>query len=267
MSSVYFHTPNDTARLHGSERAYFAQLCQGLTWSIFDYYAEWDMDKLLILFPASHYVHKMSTPEAVRTAFFATMFTELKIGDRAIDSFALSLNTALALGSDAVKLAARIHGECELHCWVSGANRQWLAGIIQQGLDCRLYRQAQGWDDVMALLVADSDSPAVLSYSGCERFPNSTVANWTSPDDDDEAWYELPKDEQWRLAFEGLSANEWLEMAPDRWTDYCFADGYTAMDLVADLNENKKATTAPTFADSTLKAKAALDKLERKADR
>lgn len=240
MSSVYFHTPNATARLHGSERAYFGQLCQGLTWSILDYYAEWDMDKLLSVFPASHYVHKMSAPKTVRTAFFGSIGTVMTLGDRGIDSFTLSLNTALAIGSDAVKLAARIHGQCELHCWVSGANRQWLAGIIQQGLDSNLYRLAQGWDDVLALLAVDSVSPVVLSYSVCESFPNSTVANWASPDGDDEAWYELSRDEQWRLAFEGLSANEWLEMSPDRWTDYHFGDGYTAMDLVRDLDEKGK---------------------------
>lgn len=244
MSGVYFHTPSDTARLHGSERAYFSQFCQGLTWSILDYYVEWDMDKLLSVFPASHYVHKMSASKTVRTAFFAGMGTELSLGDRMIDPFTISLNTALAIGSDAVKLAARIHGQCELHCWVSGANRQWLVGIIQQGLACGLYRQAQGWDNVLTLLGAESDSPVVLSYSVCESFPNPTVAKWTPPLDDEsepdyDQWYELPADEQWRLAFDGLVADKWLELSPDNWADYYFGDGYTALKLVEDLGKDR----------------------------
>ena len=241
MSRIYFHTPTSTAEVRGNERAHFGVFCSNLAWFILKPYAELPSPPLACIFPSGHYVHHSSNfAESARIAF--SVGTErLTLGERQIDPFVLSLNTALSLGNDTVRLAARIHGQCEIHCWASGQNRKWLAGIVRQGVASCFYRSGMGWDSVIELLESDSAAPVVLSYSVCDGFPNKYVSAWTPPTDEDgepdyDAWYDLPTSEQWRLAFDGLAASGGgLELSPAGWTDYYFGDGYTAMNLADDL--------------------------------
>lgn len=240
MSRIYFHTPEEDVAVHGSERAHFGVFCENLAWSLIDYYALGSSPKILQLFPKSHYAHNGVTEKSIEVAFKHAR-SELKIGDRAIDPFSLSLNTALKLGNDAVKFAARVHGQCEIHCWTRGENRAWLANIIQQGWDCGFYRGNAGWGEVIQLLRSDDKTPCVLSYSVCEQFPNRAIAGCyydDKEDEDGEKWYEMPESEQWQLAMMGLEMDHAkLELKPDGWDDYFFMDGYTAMDLAKDLSE------------------------------
>lgn len=146
--------------------------------------------------------------------FFRTSFSHggdrlLTFQGEAIPTFDLALNTVLAVGSDPLCLFAKFHAQCEIHAWVEGANRTWMADLIQQGLDSGLYRQGVGWDAVLKLLRASVEGPVVTSYSVTESFPNAYVAEWVAPtnDDgepDDDAWYDLPDGEQWDLAIAGL---------------------------------------------------------------
>src|SRR5262249_15916376 len=106
--------------------------------------------------------------------------------------------------------------------------------------------------------------PVVTSYSVCESFPNSGVANWSPPpmpegwkpefwEEDEWAaecaeyrseyyeenahdlWYEVPAEEQWRQAMEGLRADaaSGLEMKPDNWQTFRFRHELTFMDMHA----------------------------------
>jgi hypothetical protein len=78
----------------------------------------------------------------------------------------------------------------------------WLAGIIDEGLDFGVYRRgmwyvnrvhdeltegpraeqpdakfvSQGWEDVLTHLRSHDDEPVVLSYSVCDQFPNANEA-------------------------------------------------------------------------------------------
>jgi len=242
MSGIYFHTQNKTARLSGSERAHFGVFCNDLAWCVLRQTAEGSNPSLKKIFPTTHYVHHARDfEENARVSFAVGMSDDLCLADRKINPFSLSLNTAFALGNDAVKLAARIHGQCEIHCWLAGVNRQWLVGIVEQGLKCGFYRTGMGWDEVIELLKEDNENPVVLSYSVCDSFPNSYVAGWVPPiskdgEPDCDAWYDLPEDDQWRLAFDGLVASgRGLELTPTNWNEFFFNDGYTALDLVRDL--------------------------------
>ncbi len=244
MSSIYFHTIGETVGVRGSERAHFGVFCDDLAWGILRREADGANPPLKRVFPPDHHIHLSRDFERdARVSFFYGMEKGFILSDREINPFSLSLNTAGVLGSDAVKLAARIHGQCEIHAWVDGSNRNWLAGIIEQGVKSGFYRSGQGWDKVIELLKEDSENAVVLSYSVCEGFPNGDIAGWTPPvnedgDPDYDAWYELSEEEQWSLAFAGLaSSGGGLELSPDNWDEFFFSDGYTALNLVRDLGE------------------------------
>lgn len=141
-----------------------------------------------------------------------------------VDNFSLTLNTALVLGSDPICLAARLHGQCEIHLYVEGPNRAWLADLIQQGLDLGIFREGVRWDEVQELLRADDTAP-VVTYSSQtgDNFPNASLADWTPPkidgEDDWDAWYDLLAADQWQLALPGLrakSVKDELELRPDQ---------------------------------------------------
>lgn len=186
-----------------------------------------------------------------------------------INTWTANLNTALRVGNDPLKLAARLEGQCEVHAWVDGPNRAWLAGIIDEGLAAGLFRGRtgpddefpQGWEDVVALLRARDDEPVVTSYSIEDGFPevsNSTFdperpadwmpTYWDRADWDaltnherDSHWAEdgradlysrLSSEEQWRHSMEWLRARPgMLELTPETWSGYYFGNGLSTLDL------------------------------------
>jgi hypothetical protein len=44
-----------------------------------------------------------------------------------------------------VRFLARLHGQCEVHGWVAGKNRAWLADIIETGRETAILRDDMGW--------------------------------------------------------------------------------------------------------------------------
>ena len=67
-------------------------------------------------------------------------------GDRG--NFAAELNTAVAR-SPSLRLAARIHGQCEIGLWVHPKDRAWLADRIMESLQSIVHvSERDGWIDV-----------------------------------------------------------------------------------------------------------------------
>jgi hypothetical protein len=293
MSRVYFHSRHGDAELRGSERAHCGLLVDHLTDGFLGSIYHDDVDRILGLIRPDHYLHKTDRQSpgwipmwrdtfatAFRSGFYGEMFTWK---DKEIESFALRLNTALKYGNDTVRLAARLHGQCEIHCYVEGINRAWLASVIAEGLNAGIFREGQwytdrnderkwsdqGWRDVIKLLLDRDDEPIVMSYSVCDQFPNADVAHWSPPpmpegwapywaqtedgraeweqgypeaadrealyaDCSSDLWYELPEDERWRRALEGLRRNPgMLEISPENFRGYSFAHGLAITDLLA----------------------------------
>jgi len=157
-----------------------------------------------------------------------------------VSLFTSQLNTALAFGSDVVKLAARLHGQCECHAYVEGKNRKWLAELFQEGLDTGIFRSKvrsydQGYSEVIKLLLFRDDEPVVTSYSVCDSFPNAAIAGFTptrmledyADEPDWDEWYEKPHDERWELALKGLREQNkegWVELDPEKWADFFFGN-------------------------------------------
>ncbi len=63
-----------------------------------------------------------------------------------------------------------------------------------------------GWAELADFLDSSDAAPVVTSYTVMDGFPNSGVANWNAPDDDedDETWGALPRVEQWERSMAGL---------------------------------------------------------------
>lgn len=180
--------------------------------------------------PAGCYLHQSHGAHSIKVWLKVASGGEAKLtlNGESFGLFDLQLNSALAIGGNALRLAARLHGQCEIHCYVEGPNRVWLAGMIEDALTKHIFRKDHGWEGAITLLRKADDSPVVCSYSVCEQFPNSGVAEWSAPEDEDgeenhDAWYDLPHDERWNLAMEGLRKNGGgLEMRPDEWDDFYF---------------------------------------------
>ncbi|MER7673135.1 hypothetical protein ABTY61_32400 [Kitasatospora sp. NPDC096128] len=153
---------------------------------------------------------------------------------RTLRTQSLLLNTALASSSDALRLAARLHGQCEIHCWVAGANRSWLARIVEEGLTTGAYGSEVGWEGVVTLLRQRDDHPVVVSYG--EEFPSVWDGGDPDLDGEDalEAWEALPLGDRWERGMRVLRARaaDELEISPARWSSYRFGHEAGVADLL-----------------------------------
>lgn len=204
----------------------------------------------------SHYAAKETGRQfshLLSTALRVGMDSEILVVDgKAVNVFSASLNTAVVMGSDPIILSARLHGQCEIHTYVEGANRAWLADIVERGRKSGVFRSDMGWESVIEHLRERDDEPVVTSYSVCYQFPNASAAGWKPDkvneegDGDWDAYYDLPNDERWRMGMEALRAKPYMEMRPDHWSNYYFNDGTTGFSLLAKAIEIDKAKQAPS---------------------
>jgi hypothetical protein len=235
MSRIYFHSLSDTAEVRGSERAHMGILCADLTYAAFRPRGDASDPLFRVTDLKREKYDKIGGGLEFRRdfGFFLSQGGVFRLGERTADAFDVCLNTTLAIGNDAVRLMARLHGQCEIHAWVEGPNRAWLAGIIEDGRAAGIMRANQGWESVAALLRSRDDEPVVTSYSVTDGFPNAHVAG-VEGDEEHDAWYDRPVADQWTQAMAALREHDnGLEMRPDRWTfpAYHFMDGDTAFSI------------------------------------
>lgn len=256
MSSVYWHSPSGEARLAGAERHYAGYFMERLVESFIpDDPSGWP-EKLFKL--DDNRQRLGSYKEAVRIWCLGSFLGNpepLVYGDLKESPFDLVLNTAVTIGNDAVKLFARMHGQCEIHAWVDGPNRAWLADIIRRGRKLNVLRSEMGWEDVISLLVMRDDEPVVTSFSICEQFPDPwwILSNEGDEDDevDDDEAGAMSHEEAWRRGMEILRGAEegFLEIEPKRWADYGFGNGKSLFDfidaIVADERRKPVDTSGP----------------------
>jgi hypothetical protein len=225
VSRLYFHTEHDaTAELMGAEAHWLHAIPNAIALG-FVPHEHRTLEPFLAR--GSFLRPLLNTPALAANLSAALTVDDGHLVDDAghpLESFQLILNTALVVGSDAVALAARLAGQCEIHCYVEGSNREWMASLIDQGHTTGLYRSGMGWEQVADLLRVRADQPVVCSYSVTDSFPNPTVAGW-QPNGVDEygerdwdAWYDLADSEQWSMSLAGLrrDPDRGLELAPER---------------------------------------------------
>lgn len=243
MSSVAFHTlDSDTVRIGGGERARAGRLVTDLFLGVLriDRMAvgmkDSSYERMLSMLPSDHYARTASPraepAESLRLAI-GSSGGALRWNGHEVDLFSLQLNTALALGSDAVKFSTRLHGQCEIHAFVRGENRAWLAEIVDRGVASGVLRepyqkQYGSWQDVSAMLRSSTASPVVTSYSVTESFP--------------------ARAEQWELAFAKIDPR--CELRPDDWETYRFRHELSALDVIAhDFKERFDRVFPPPVAE------------------
>lgn len=242
MSRVYFHSPSGEAELRGSERAMMGLFINNTFTSMLDPYCKYDCESQpSIIRPL---VQSGWWTSNFRDSFLLACNHEditFTLGDKQDSAWGAALNTTLAIGNEPTKMMARIHGQCEIHAFLRGENRAWMADVIKQGRSLGVYRPNMGWETVAEFLRADSSEPVVMSYSVCEQFPNSGVAEWEDENDGDD-WYDLPFEKRWSLAFDKLTDPEndrGLEIIPGE--DYHFGNGTTAFEIIEYANSLKAA--------------------------
>lgn len=258
MSRIYFHAedPSETVDISGSERAHGQQLMLKIPQSvIYDQTFGGDRHPVTRYFPAEWKKNfPYGYPEAVahyleRPSIFGSG-SPIDFGGTVMWGTALLANTAIRLGSDAVKLLVRLHMRCEVHSWVDGPNRAWLAEIIRKGRAAGVLREDMGWENLSTLLLSNTTDPLVTSYSVSDSFPNSVAADWTGPEgmhseDVKEAWNDLSRKTRWAICMANLRRQEaedpegmFLELKPGNWDGYFYGKNLTIMDLnQADMRE------------------------------
>lgn len=243
MSAVYFTAKNKEATLCGSERAYAGLTCTRLFEHSLDMSlpnnANWREMLIPVLGDGGWVRDRETAVEALSSPM--SYDVEYRMGDQEASLFWTTLNTTLAMGSDAVKLLARVHGQCELHGWVAEESAPWLADIIADGLNSGVLRPGKGWDTVEELL-RDPGSDVVMSYSVTDSFPSVyfLLEDDDGEMDETEDLYELPHDELWSRCLAKLKSSEFeswqLELSPDTWGTFKYR-GPTGFGLAKGLVE------------------------------
>lgn len=225
MSRIYFKdSGGGFAEILGSERAHMTITLSELAFS-FVPTGMWSKDRLLEKLRPSF--ERPSNPDNHTDWLWFVDRLKLHMAasgreslffheGKPLSTFSLILNTALAVGSDALALFAKIHGACEIHARVEGPDRAWVADVIQQGLDSGLYRKGMGWPDLQVVLRERDDLPVVTSFSVTGSFPNEWIAQqggWQPElDEEDEPvnedeFSELEDEERWRYCMTALRAD------------------------------------------------------------
>jgi len=268
MALIYFHALKDDAAVNSSERAYAARMCSELMVltlapNVFEELKSGNRTHPLreVLPEPSMSIdgYRSNILQSLEGAAFDTLLTShlrlnqsfFMVEDFPVAMFNVMLNTAWVMGGDALKLYARLHGQCELHLYVEAQHRGWLADIIEEGLRTSLYREKVGWEQVMELLRNPYiEGPVVTSYSVCDSFPNlnivkdadltykmvllankrialpeNPVEDSLDPETDlnnvtnlKHLWLALTEEERWELGMEALRSGKvaaGIELSPD----------------------------------------------------
>jgi hypothetical protein len=276
MSRIYFHSPEQTSEVSGAERYHMGHLCSEAFLTAGDLRArhksERDYEWLKPLLPKGMR-EGQRFPEMLETwAVVGDMGTHgedvVLIDGERHPLFNLQLNSAYVMGGDALKLAARLHGQCEIHCYVEFSNRMWLSDIIERALSDNIFREylvrheigdewqkpwPLGWRSVIDHLRDGCDSPVVCSYSVCDSFPDVSLLpdfpRVNAGEEDEEIdWDAWDKADQWGLCMPQLRLNnnsgQLLEIKPDDWQTFRFHGAKSGFDLLAQKYKTSESVPA-----------------------
>jgi hypothetical protein len=171
-----------------------------------------------------------------------------------IDAWCLALNTSLAVGSDPIRLSAKIHATCEIHGFFAGSDRRWLADIIEEGLEEGVFRKemrypkdrlnpegetelvSMGWTELVEQLRESLQFPVVMSFTVTDGFPDPPKS-WRphlKGGDRWEQWSSLDDRKRFDLALvEVVEARGNKPISPETLRKYRFGHELSLLDLMA----------------------------------
>lgn len=169
MSSITFNSLTRDVDLRGPERHHCGVLCSNLFNAALDISDFAKPEEVAPIIIPGHYVLRGGrVADAIATAVMVPDKPVFQLDGKPVDTLCAVLNTAIALGNRAIQLAARIHGQCEIHGFVEGPNRAWLADIIEEGLAAGIFRRHEMTDEqhreLAALLKSVRGAVALSGY-------------------------------------------------------------------------------------------------------
>lgn len=220
MSRIYFHFDDeDSVEILGPERAHFGIMSEDFAKGILGLAPGYGYGSNLIekLAPFINPNHPLTDIPPRTAEWDRTLSTALNLFGRdevfawkghAFPAIDLVANTVLAVGSDPMRLGVKINLLCEVHGYVMGYHRGWLADLIEEGYEEGLYRKgywradnkhamdelagiditqeamvfkSMGWPELITKLREGRSGPVVMSFSVTEGFPNENAAGWMPP--------------------------------------------------------------------------------------
>jgi len=231
MSYISFQNKDQIVYVSGRERAWFNCLISNLCGGVLDLALNDPNNYSKIkeaLAPKQDWVntHSRNFAEDLHLVFHTGMDEQGIWQGKPLDLFSLKLNTALALGGDALRMATRIHGQCEVYGYFRAENGPWAARIIEQGLRQNIFRhdnaQYDGWSKVASLL-AHTKGTVVMAYSVCYSFPEGVLTQEERETDVQPSWEAC----LYRLIYDLRG----LKISPETWDDL-FDHELTLLDLI-----------------------------------
>lgn len=231
MSRIYFHFEDGTAaEVRGSERAHMDILSRNVALSFLSFWhgeRHWLQDCM----PEGFY-GKSGDMDIEKARMYLGLhgceFLQAN-GMEKYDTWQTVLNTAMVLGSDHVKLCARIHGCCEIWGRIEGANRKWFAEMCRMARASLVFRNDQGWEGTIKAIAASDKSPVVMSYSVTEQFPASGLFEFDT-EKDREKWDAMPFKKRWKEGVETLRKG-WPEIKEEGFSAFRFGVGMDLLQL------------------------------------
>lgn len=250
--------------------------------------AAWKSQRLGTPTPANLPRYDPKVPEeliqALRRQLGAVGNLEFHVAGHVLHHMNVALNTALAAGSDPMRLATKLQGWS--HCLIEGPDRAWVADIIDEGLAGGMFRRGtpgvgdMRWEKITAMLRERDDEAVVTSHSTGSSFPSRYIAGlvppWPVPGDreaDDawqqfdqlpenireayqgadaqfeEQWEEMTFDDRWNRALAGLRKRRpWSRLAPETLKVQTFGPAVTAYDLLASDREERVRAAVAAYA-------------------
>ncbi|MFB7858984.1 hypothetical protein [Rhodococcus qingshengii] len=165
-----------------------------------------------------------------------------------LENLMLRLNTAAQSGNPDLLFAARINGQCEIHCWVDGPDRSWFADLISSSRGRGFLRPEMGWETLVEMLHEDDRGPVVLGYSANGGFPDTEACGWWDGVDSDDVeamrereatWEAMDDYDRWHVCMEVLRKEPSLQIRPETWDSAYFGMGLSFQDIFADDYEKR----------------------------
>lgn len=229
MSYIAFTTKTGEARLRGPERAHFnimqAEYLIGQVGDLGAAARGW----MAPFLPS--YMSTVSPAGVSRVAE-----TALRVGyepfrvpgyHNTTDWTMVAAQTVQESGDDVLRLASRLHMQCELHAWIDGSDRAWVADIIDKGLASGVFRPGMNWEVVTTLLRESADGPVVTYASQAESFPNYPLANVRY-----ETFEKWTAEKRWDACVAKLR-KDWggCKITPDWWDEFYWQDAVSLKTL------------------------------------